>query len=106
MKEVIFEPLSEVYFSDVNAKGGRNNSKILVSILLIIVVLILVLSIINYMNLTIAQSGARAKDIAIRKLLGSSRVALIKQHIIEIHSSNSIFVCHCYISSICFGKYF
>ncbi len=83
VKEVIFEPLSEVYFSNVNAKGSRNNSKILLSILFIIVVLILVLSIINYMNLTIAQSGARAKDIAIRKLLGSSRLALIKQHIIE-----------------------
>jgi len=83
VKEVIFEPLSEIYFSDVNAKGSRNNSKILLSILLIIVILILVLSIINYMNLTIAQSGARAKDIAIRKLLGSSRLALIKQHIIE-----------------------
>ncbi len=83
VKEVVFEPLSEVYFSDVQATAGRNNSKILVSILLIIVALILVLSIINYMNLTIAQSGVRAKDIAIRKLLGSSRLALIRQHIIE-----------------------
>ena len=82
-KEVVFEPLSDVYFSDIQGTGSRHNSKILVSILIIIVVLILVLSIINYMNLTIAQSGVRAKDIAIRKLLGSSRSALIRQHIFE-----------------------
>ena len=82
-KEVIFEPLSEVYFSDTKGQGSRHNSKTLLSILFVIVILILVLSIINYMNLTIAQSGARAKDIAIRKLLGSSRSALIKHRIFE-----------------------
>ena len=82
-KEVIFEPLLEVYFSDISGQGSRHNSMTLVSILFVIVILILVLSIINYMNLTIAQSGARVKDIAIRKLVGSSRLALIRQRIFE-----------------------
>ena len=82
-KEVIFEPLQEVYFSELSGRGIEQNSKTLVSVLLIIVFLILVLSIINYMNLTIAQAGTRAKDIAIRKLVGSSRIKLVLQHITE-----------------------
>ena len=37
---------------------------------------ILVFAIINYINLTVAQTGFRAKEMAIRRLLGSSRVEL------------------------------
>ncbi len=82
-KEVIFEPLPEVYFSELSGRGIEQNSKTLISVLSVIVLLILLLSIINYMNLTIAQAGTRAKDIAIRKLVGSSRTGLILQHITE-----------------------
>ncbi len=83
VKEVIFDPLPELYFSKIQGRGTVHNSKTLISVLLAVVFLILGLSIINYMNLSIAQSGARAKDIAIRKLLGSSRSKLILQHITE-----------------------
>jgi len=85
VKEVILEPLPEVYFSKITGHhaGANTNSKTLISILLAVVILILILSIINYINLTIAQSGMRAKEMAIRKLVGSSRFKLIKQYVIE-----------------------
>ncbi len=83
VKEVIFEPLPQVYFSEMSGRGIEQNSKTLINVLLVIVFLILILSVINYMNLTIAQAGTRAKDIAIRKLVGSSRTRLILQHIAE-----------------------
>ena len=77
-----FEPITESYFSD---KPGniRQNSKTLITVLLTIVLIILLLAIINYVNLTIAQSGFRNKEIAIRKLMGSSRMALIYEHVTE-----------------------
>jgi putative ABC transport system permease protein len=82
-RKVAFEPLVDTYFSKSAGPGIRQNSKTLIFVLFAIVLLILVLSVINYMNLTIAQSGLRVKEIAIKKLLGSSRRTLIVQHVFE-----------------------
>ncbi len=84
VKTVAFEPFIDTYFSSIPNSGViRQNSKTLIMVLSAIVFLILVLAIINYMNLTIAQYGMRAKEIAIKKLLGSSRTKLIAQHVVE-----------------------
>ncbi len=82
-KKVDMETLSQTYFSESGGSGLRQNSKKQILIFSIIVLLILLLSVVNYMNLTIAQSGFRAKEIAIKKILGSTRQSLILQHIIE-----------------------
>ncbi len=83
VKTVDFLPLEEVYFSESWGRSERHNSKKFVLILLAIVILILILAIINYINLTIAQSGMRVKEIAIKKLLGSSRSRLLWQQVVE-----------------------
>jgi len=88
VKEVILEPLTQEYFSKIPGPAKEFNSKTLIMVLSAIVILILVLAIINYMNLTIAQSGMRVKEMAIKKLIGSSRRALMVQHITE-----SVLVC-------------
>jgi putative ABC transport system permease protein len=83
-KELVAEPLPEVYFSQVpDEMGTRQNSKTLMMVLVAIVFSILVLAIINYMNLTVAQSGLRVKETAIKKIVGSSRRNLIYQLINE-----------------------
>lgn len=87
-KTATFEPLTDSYLSTIPGRGIDQNNKTLILILFAIVVLILVLAIINYINLTIAQSGMRVKEIAIKKLLGSSRRKLITQLVGE-----SIIVC-------------
>ncbi len=83
-KTVTFEPLKDVYFSPITSgQKIKQNSKTKVRVLSIIILLILILAVINYLNLTIAQSGLRAKEIAVKKLHGSSRKKLIIQHISE-----------------------
>jgi putative ABC transport system permease protein len=69
-------PLSDVHF--------HNNSKRqLVFLLQIIGVFILIIAIINFINLTIAKSTTRAREIGIRKVLGSQRITLVKQFLCE-----------------------
>ncbi len=87
VKTLDFEPITTSYFS--NKKGEiKQNSKTLVTVLSAITLLILILSVINYINLTIAQSGFRNKEVAIKKLMGSSRGSLIRQHV-----SESVLIC-------------
>jgi putative ABC transport system permease protein len=78
-----FEPLVDVYFSRTGGQAIRQNSRTTVSILGGIALLILVIAIINYINLTVAQAGFRSKETAIKRLHGSSRNALLMQHIAE-----------------------
>lgn len=45
--------------------------------------LILIFAVINYINLTVAQAGFRAKEMATRRLLGSSRGELFMRLMLE-----------------------
>ena len=78
-KEVVFEPLTDVYFSSSKSRVIKQNSKDLLSVLSAIVFMILFLSILNYINLTVAQSGTRSKEIAVKKLLGSNKQEILFQ---------------------------
>jgi len=59
-------------------KHGSSNFTI-VSVLLILAVLLLLAGAINFSNLSIAQSIGRAKEVGIRKVLGSARKQLVFQ---------------------------
>lgn len=79
-----FESLTDAYFSSYASDGKiRQNDKTVVMILLSIVAFILILSIINYINLSVAQTSFRAKEAAIKKLMGGTRVGLFNQFILE-----------------------
>lgn len=68
------EPIREVYFSDKRASDFiRSNDPKFLSVLAVTALLILVFAVINYINLSVAQAGFRAKEAAIRRLLGGSR---------------------------------
>lgn len=77
-KEVRIIPMKEVYFKDgIQWTGGLEKGNRRFSLLLMSAgILILIFSIINYINLTVAQSAQRAKEMALRRLLGSSRKEL------------------------------
>jgi len=87
-KAVVFEPLTDIYFGGIKASGSKGNSKQFIIIFSAIAILILVLAIINYINLSIALSSLRSREVAIKKLHGSSKGRLILQFI-----SESIFIC-------------
>ena len=80
---VEFTPLKELYFSSKEGSGTKTTSKTLITVLSVIVLLILLLAVGNYINLTLAQSTFRGKEVAIKKLLGSSKSQLVIQFIRE-----------------------
>lgn len=76
------EPLKDIYLystRDASVKGNIIN----VRIFSIIGVFILLIASINFVNLTTARSGERAKEVGIRKVVGSSKAMLAGQFIGE-----------------------
>ncbi|OIV43322.1 ABC transporter permease [Flavobacterium johnsoniae] len=66
--------------------GGLAESKGNFQFLVIMVglsVLILILSIVNYVNSATANAVKRAKEVGVRKIIGASKSAIIKQYIFE-----------------------
>ncbi|MDH6534856.1 ABC transporter permease [Parabacteroides sp. 52] len=83
-KQVILYPWEEIYFSEVGSWTNiRRGDWDFVMILMSVGILILLFAVINYINLTVAQTGKRAKEMATRRLLGSSRGELFSRLIME-----------------------
>lgn len=77
------QPLDQIYlYSDLMYDTDNGNGSV-VYFLLLIAFLILVISWINYTNLSTSQAIERAREVGVRKVLGSHRVQLIKQFLLE-----------------------
>lgn len=73
----------KLYFSDITCSHVRHGSKTLVNVLLIVALVLLLSAIFNYINLTVAQIGNRAKEMATRRLLGESVLGVVLRYIKE-----------------------
>jgi len=77
-------PIEDIHLSsNRNAEMGPNNDKQDVYILSIIGLFLIVLACINFINLSTAQSLKRAKEVGIRKTLGSTKGSLTSQFLAE-----------------------
>lgn len=83
-------PFSESYFSDVESYVFQRGKPGMVRFIFLIGVLILVFSIMNYINLTTALSGYRAREMATRRLLGSQKGEILCRLVAE-----SVVFCCC-----------
>ncbi|MEX0722305.1 MAG: ABC transporter permease [Gracilimonas sp.] len=69
--------------SDINFELSANNSITYIYLFAGIAILVLLLAAINYMNLAVAQSMRRAKEVGLRKVIGAHRGQLVTQFLSE-----------------------
>ncbi|TMI80779.1 MAG: FtsX-like permease family protein [Bacteroidetes bacterium] len=89
--EHFLQPLNGIHFnSDFDAFGHRQAHKPTLYGLLAVATFLLILGCINFINLTTAQASQRAKEIGIRKTMGSSKQQLVAQFLFETIAMTSL----------------
>ena len=79
-----FQPIRDIHLkSQLRYDAGNNGSRARVNVFSIVGIIILLLACINYVNLTTAGAIKRAKETSIRKVVGATRVGLIRQFFVE-----------------------
>src|SRR6202012_5471851 len=82
--DLAMQPYGDVYLHDNFENGDPGGGRIqYVHLFSIVAVFILFIACINFMNLTTARSGRRAKEIGIRKVAGAVRGSLVRQFLSE-----------------------
>lgn len=124
-KEVTITPLQKLYFTPFEYSSLQQGDRNFVLVLMSVGILILIFAIFNYINLTVAQAGQRAKEMATRRLLGSSRRELFFRLMMEsmlltvfsfgfglllavaaVPYADSLLDTHIYLSEVCTPVWF
>ncbi|MDR3009160.1 MAG: ABC transporter permease [Sphingobacterium sp.] len=79
--KIYLDPLANLH---LRPKTGSNTAYIMTWIIGILSVLILLLASANFANMIMAQADQRIKELALKKILGSSRWAIIRQLVLEV----------------------
>ncbi len=78
------QPLTDIHLhSDLEYEPEANGNVLYIQIFSIIAVFILIIACINFMNLATARSAKRAREVGVRKTLGSNRGQLMQQFLVE-----------------------
>lgn len=77
-------PLTDIHLQgDVRGELEPNGNVIYIILLAVVAGFILVIACINFMNLSTARSANRAKEVGVRKVMGSLRTHLVRQFLME-----------------------
>lgn len=78
------QPIDEVYLrSNFTFDLGKTGDITYVYLFMVVAIFILVIACINFMNLSTARSANRAKEVGVRKVLGSFKSHLVRQFLTE-----------------------
>lgn len=75
-------PLRDIHFHNADI-GEGGTSRQLVTILGLVGLATLATALVNYVNMATARAGLRAKDVAMRKVLGATRLSLVVRFMTE-----------------------
>ena len=99
----VMTPLTDIIFAPQNTGAGmQKGDKTRLRILLAAVLAILFFAISNYINLTVANTGFRAKEMATRRLFGSSQTEISLKLIVE----STLIVAFCFAVGLALAFYF
>lgn len=76
LKDELYEPFNP---EEIPAKGDR----VFVYIFITVAIILLSIAAVNYMNMAIARSAKRSKEVGVRKVLGADKTSLIRQFLAE-----------------------
>jgi len=78
------QPITSIHLhSNLDTELQANSDVMYVYLLIVVVAFILIISCINFVNLSTARSGERAREVGIRKVMGSLKRNLVTQFLAE-----------------------
>ncbi|WP_149240050.1 ABC transporter permease [Dyadobacter sp. 32] len=82
--DLLLQPVKEIHFNTkMSNYTGRTISKGMIWTMVLVGIFILIAACVNFVNLSTAQALRRAREVGVRKVLGSTRAQLLRQYFSE-----------------------
>ena len=89
-------PYDDIYWSEQQQPALRQGKRMYLSVLVALVILLLLSALLSYVNLSLAVTGDRAKEMATRRLVGEDRGKVFRR----VLGESLLFVFICFLLSI------